>query len=86
MKTKEIYESSDKLLTKYVLIINEDDTSKITAYYPNGNVVEYTPSIAKCGKGSRVEYSADGWKVKSSIPFTDYASGVLDERFWIKIK
>lgn len=83
---KEIYESTDKFVIKYLFIINEDGTSKLTEYFPNGTVKEFKPMLVTAGKGMRIEYAEETWKIKSSLPFMEYTTGTLDERYWNKIK
>ena len=71
--------------TKYVLVIYDDLSVKLTFY--NGTIKFEEPyvSISSVGEngGKRIEYGTGS--VKTSLPFRKYIDGSLDER-WTQIK
>lgn len=83
---KEMYECDGVCKgTKYVLVIYDDNTPKLTFYNGDVKFEEENVSFEEIGKngGLRVSYGTS--KVQSSLPFKKYLDGTLDER-WTKIK
>ena len=81
---REMYEGDSIMKdAKYLLLVYDDGTLKLTWYCGDRIVEEENPIFTKAGKGLRIQYGSS--TVKSSIPFTKYADGTLDER-WVKIK
>ena len=71
--------------TKYVLVIYDDLSVKLTFYNGTIKCEESTVNICPIGEngGRRIEYGTS--TVKTSLPFRKYLDGSLDER-WTQIK
>jgi len=83
---REMYEGECVMQgAKYLLIIYDDGTLKLTWYCDDKVVEEQSPRFTNAGKGLRIEYGNPNAETKSSIPFSKYSDGTLDER-WTKIK
>ena len=83
---REMYEGECVMQgAKYLLIIYDDGTLKLTWYCGDRIVEEECPTFRKSGQGLRIDYGNPNAKVRSSMPFSKYSDGTLDER-WTKIK
>ena len=81
---KEMYEGNGSLKDeKFVLIVNEDGSLKLTRYQGERVFECEEPVLVPTGKGFRVRYGTG--TVKSSILFSDYTTGKLGDK-WAKIK
>jgi len=83
-RVREIYEGDCVMKdAKYLLLIYDDGSLKLTWYCGERIVEEKNPTLRAAGSGLRLEYGEGD--VKSSMPFTKYADGTLDDK-WVKIK
>ena len=84
---KEIYEYN-RLDRKYVLMIGEDGSVKLTDYSKTDGIEMHNPVIVDIagGKGcKRIEYGINPTAGRSSIPFKNWGDGELDKH-WTQIK